>query len=43
MKDKSKYNKMVNISYLITAVTYVIMAIAGYLMFGQEAMQEVKF
>lgn len=42
MRDPAKYNAMVDITYFITVIVYVIMSIIGYLMFGQEALQEVK-
>lgn len=42
MENPKKYNHMVNITYIITAVIYSLMAIIGYLMFGQETLQEVK-
>lgn len=41
MEDPKKYNRMVDITYMITAVIYTFMAIVGYLMFGQESLQEV--
>ncbi|KAG1115956.1 hypothetical protein G6F42_013817 [Rhizopus arrhizus] len=41
MENPKKYNHMVNITYQITAVIYSLMAIVGYLMFGQEALQEI--
>lgn len=41
MENPKKYNAMVNITYVITAITYVFMGIVGYLMFGQEALQEI--
>ncbi|KAI8064074.1 transmembrane amino acid transporter protein-domain-containing protein [Thamnidium elegans] len=41
MRDPAKYNSMVDITYFITVVVYAIMSIIGYLMFGQEALQEI--
>jgi amino acid permease len=41
MENPKKYNHMVDVTYIITAVTYSFMAIIGYLMFGQETLQEV--
>ncbi|CAO3654354.1 unnamed protein product [Mucor fragilis] len=41
MENPKQYNHMVNITYQITAVIYILMAIVGYLMFGQEALQEI--
>ncbi|KAK4514942.1 uncharacterized protein ATC70_002549 [Mucor velutinosus] len=41
MENPKEYNRMVNITYQITAVIYILMAIVGYLMFGQEALQEI--
>jgi amino acid permease len=42
MEDPKKYNRMVDITYGITIFIYLLMAIVGYLMFGQEALQEVS-
>ncbi|KAI9471972.1 MAG: transmembrane amino acid transporter protein-domain-containing protein [Benjaminiella poitrasii] len=41
MENPKQYNQMVNITYQITVVTYLIMAVVGYLMFGQEVLQEI--
>lgn len=41
MDTPKRYNQMVDITYAITAVVYIFMAIIGYLMFGQEALQEI--
>lgn len=41
MENPKQYNHMVNVTYIITAVTYSFMAIVGYLMFGQDTLQEV--
>jgi amino acid permease len=41
MENPKKYNHMVNITYFITVVIYTLMGIVGYLMFGQEALQEI--
>lgn len=43
MENPSDYNKMVNVTYQVTTVIYVFMAIIGYLMFGQESLQEVCY
>lgn len=42
MENPKQYNQMVNVTYIITAVTYSFMAIVGYLMFGQDTLQEVS-
>lgn len=42
MQDPKQYDRMVDIAYAVTAAAYVLMAIMGYLMFGQETMQEVS-
>ena len=42
MEDPKQYEKMVDISYLVTVGAYIIMAVTGYLMFGLETMQEVN-
>ncbi|KAI9322401.1 transmembrane amino acid transporter protein-domain-containing protein [Dichotomocladium elegans] len=41
MDQPKRYNEMVDITYVLTAGTYVIMAVAGYIMFGSQTMQEV--
>ncbi|KAJ8655868.1 hypothetical protein O0I10_008532 [Lichtheimia ornata] len=41
MEDPKQYDRMVDIAYVVTAAAYVLMAIMGYLMFGQETMQEI--
>lgn len=42
MQDPKQYDRMVDIAYVVTAAAYVLMGIMGYLMFGQETMQEVS-
>jgi vesicular inhibitory amino acid transporter len=42
MKNPKQYEKMVDITYVITVAIYLTMAVAGYAMFGLETMQEVK-
>jgi vesicular inhibitory amino acid transporter len=42
MKNPKEYTKMVNYTYLVTAVVYFTIAAAGYTMFGPNTMQEVK-
>ncbi|CAO3640874.1 unnamed protein product [Cunninghamella blakesleeana] len=41
MDDPKKYNKVVDISYFITITMYLLMAWAGYSMFGTETMKEI--
>ncbi|KAI9499430.1 transmembrane amino acid transporter protein-domain-containing protein [Zychaea mexicana] len=41
MDDPKQYERMVDIAYLVTAGAYITMAVAGYLMFGLETMQEI--
>ncbi|KAI7906777.1 transmembrane amino acid transporter protein-domain-containing protein [Cokeromyces recurvatus] len=41
MKNPKQYNKLVDITYQITAAIYLAMATIGYLMFGQEVLQEI--
>lgn len=41
MENPSEYNKMVNVTYGITTVIYIVMAVIGYVMFGQDSLQEV--
>lgn len=42
MQEPKHYDRMVDITYILTVTVYVVMAIAGYLMFGSETMQEVN-
>ena len=42
MQNKSEYGKMVNVTYAISCSAYVVMACAGYLMFGNSAQSEVR-
>ncbi|CAG8485557.1 413_t:CDS:2 [Diversispora eburnea] len=41
MQEPHKYNKMVDITYFVTASVYIVMAVCGYAMFGLTTMQEV--
>ena len=41
MKYPKSYNYMVNISYLITTLTYLLIGISGYLMFGNTVLEEI--
>lgn len=41
MQDPRQYPKMVNITYAVTTVVYLLLAVSGYLMFGNTTMQEV--
>ncbi|CDS03033.1 hypothetical protein LRAMOSA00435 [Lichtheimia ramosa] len=41
MQEPKHYDRMVDITYILTVTVYVVMAIAGYLMFGSETMQEI--
>ncbi|KAI8079960.1 transmembrane amino acid transporter protein-domain-containing protein [Halteromyces radiatus] len=41
MDEPKKYNQVVNLSYLITTASYVLMAWAGYTMFGTSTMKEI--
>ena len=43
MQDPKQYDRMVDITYGITTAVYLTMAVAGYLMFGSQTMQEVKY
>lgn len=42
MRQPRQFSRMANIAYMITLITYVTMALAGYLMFGDETKQEVS-
>ncbi|KAI9598396.1 transmembrane amino acid transporter protein-domain-containing protein [Syncephalis fuscata] len=41
MSQPRKFGKMANIAYMFTLSTYITMALAGYLMFGDGALQEI--
>ncbi|KAI8393933.1 transmembrane amino acid transporter protein-domain-containing protein [Radiomyces spectabilis] len=41
MDEPKKYEKMVDITYVLTMGVYIVMAVAGYTMFGLETMQEI--
>ncbi|CAB4386832.1 unnamed protein product [Rhizophagus irregularis] len=41
MQDPRQYPKMVNITYAVTTVVYLLLAVSGYLMFGNTTMQEI--
>lgn len=41
MQHPKQYNKMVDWTYIISALIYLTVAVAGYRMFGSETMQEV--
>ncbi|KAI8991436.1 transmembrane amino acid transporter protein-domain-containing protein [Mycotypha africana] len=41
MAEPRKYKKMVNYTYVATAIIYMAVAAAGYAMFGSETMQEI--
>ncbi|KAI8976766.1 transmembrane amino acid transporter protein-domain-containing protein [Pilobolus umbonatus] len=40
MENPKKYNRVVDLTYGITITCYIIMGVSGYLMFGQDTMQE---
>jgi hypothetical protein len=42
MQDPRQYPKMVNITYAVTTIVYLLLAMCGYLMFGDTTMQEVN-
>ncbi|KAJ3316227.1 hypothetical protein HDU76_001961 [Blyttiomyces sp. JEL0837] len=41
MKDKSKFPQVLNISFAIALTLYVVIAGAGYLMFGDSTLEEI--
>ncbi|KAI8344474.1 transmembrane amino acid transporter protein-domain-containing protein [Chlamydoabsidia padenii] len=41
MAEPKRYDRMVDTTYLITFVIYIIMAVSGYMMFGLDTMQEI--
>lgn len=42
MKSPKQFNKMVNYTYIVTAIVYMTVAACGYYMFGSQTMQEVR-
>lgn len=42
MAEPKKFPRVVNVSYLVTALLYLAFAAVGYLMFGQDTMVEVS-
>lgn len=40
-QDKSQYGRMVDITYFITCLSYMAMAVCGYIMFGESAQSEI--
>jgi len=43
MQNPKQYPRMVNITYALTSFVYLLLAVCGYLMFGNNTMQEVIF
>lgn len=41
MKDKSQFSKVLFISFGLSTLSYILMAILGYLMFGQDVQSQV--
>ncbi|CAI2169502.1 18938_t:CDS:2 [Funneliformis geosporum] len=41
MATPASYNRMVDYSYLISSLVYIIVAASGYLMFGPDTLQEI--
>jgi len=41
MREPEKFNKMVNITYCFTFVLYLLVAAAGYAMFGEKTLPEI--
>lgn len=41
MKTPREFNRMVNYTYVVTAIVYMTVAACGYAMFGSATMQEV--
>ncbi len=41
MENKQEYDKMIDCTYLVVASAYITMATLGYLMFGDQAQQQV--
>ncbi|CAG8835081.1 11717_t:CDS:2, partial [Racocetra persica] len=41
MKEPNKYPKVVNVSFTFCAVVYILIAVCGYLMYGNQAMSEI--
>lgn len=42
MNSPKQYNRMVDVSYLVTGIVYLLVAASGYAMFGSATMQEVN-
>lgn len=42
MQRPQRFTKMVNVTYLITAIIYFSVGFSGYRMFGSATMQEVS-
>ncbi|KAG0178249.1 hypothetical protein DFQ29_003714 [Apophysomyces sp. BC1021] len=41
MENPREYTQMIDLTYIITSSIYIIMAVAGYAMFGLDTMQEI--
>jgi len=41
MESPKEYKRMVNYTYVVTAMVYMTVAASGYAMFGSATMQEV--
>ncbi|CAG8446973.1 5594_t:CDS:2 [Ambispora gerdemannii] len=41
MENPKEYPRMVNLTYAMTTIVYLAMAVCGYLMFGNTTMQEI--
>ncbi|KAG9304121.1 hypothetical protein G9A89_001623 [Geosiphon pyriformis] len=41
MDNPKEYPRMVNLTYAMTTTVYLVMAVGGYLMFGNETLQEI--
>jgi len=41
MREPKKYNNVVNISYTLTFILYLLVAAAGYAMFGEKTLPEI--
>lgn len=42
MQEPHEFSKMVDITYFVTSIVYIVMAVCGYAMFGLETLQEVS-
>ena len=42
MQNPAQYSRVINYTYILTAIIYLLIAVFGYVMFGHTVMQEVS-